>query len=137
MDEMSWIRAQVDMLAVSAYCSARSTQTRCHKKEPLIALNPQVAYLYALKVMRGRFKQAEPLISTNAEWSVRYARFVLKGRFVSAEKTISKDPMWALEYACKVVGGRLPSRMHAVMLSMRGDPFAEKYMEFQLKSAAG
>lgn len=134
MNSKTWIGAQVDALAISAYCSARTSGRRTLLQEPLLALNPQIAYLYSLKVMRGRFKEAEPTISKSAEWSVRYARFVIRGRFRIAERAISKDTMWAYEYAVKVVKGRLPPRMHRIMESLKGDSFAEKYMNFQVES---
>jgi hypothetical protein len=134
MDAKTWACAQLDSLAISAYCIARSSGLRSVRQEPLLALNPQVAYLYSLKVMRGRFREAEPAISESAEWSVRYARFVIKGRFKKAERTISKDSIWAYEYAIKVIKGRLPPRMHRAMESLRGDYFAEKYLNFQIES---
>lgn len=133
MDKRTWIRAHVDALAISAYCGARSSRRRAFRQEPLLALNPQVAYLYSLKVMRGRFREGEPIIARSPEWSVRYARFVLGGRFARAEKAISKDSMWCYEYALKVVRGRLPPHMHRAMESLRGDQFAEKYMKFQVE----
>lgn len=133
MDHKSWIRAHVDALAISAYCSARSRDDRILNQEPLLALNPQIAYLYSLKVIGGRFKEAEPTIAKSPEWSVRYARFVLRGRFAKAERHISKDSMWSYEYARKVIKGRLPPRMHRVMAALEGDYFAEKYMEFQVE----
>lgn len=133
MDSRAWIRAQVDALAISAYCAARNSDTRNPKREPLLALNPQIAYLYSLKVIRGRFRIAEPAISKSAEWSVRYARFVMRGRFRMAEKAISMDSMWAYEYATKVVKGRLPPRMHRALSKRIGDLFADKYMAFQVE----
>ena len=100
-------------------------------QEPLLALDPQIAYLYSLKVLRARFKEGEAAISKSPEWAVRYARFVLKGRFVRAERFIMESPYWSYEYAQKVVGGRLPPRMHRRMASMVEDQFARKYMEGQ------
>lgn len=137
MDSREWIRAHVDALAISAYCSARERGSRTPRREPLLAVNPEVAYLYAFKVVRGRFRGAEAAIARSAEWSVRYARFVLKARFPRAEKAISRNPEWAYEYSVKVVGGRLPSRMHRAMESMRGDPFADKYLASQVELSGG
>jgi hypothetical protein len=120
------------MIAVSTYCSARSSRRRMPVQEPLLALDPQVAYLYSLKVVRGRFRDGEGAISRSPEWAVRYARFVLKGRFRMAERSISGSPRWAYEYAEKVIGGRLPRAMHRRMASMLEDGFARKYMESEL-----
>ena len=81
--------------------------------------------------------RATAAIAKSAEWSVRYARFVLKGRFARAERVISKNPEWACEYASKVVGGRLPSKMHRAMEAMRGNPFADKYLDGQIELSGG
>lgn len=137
MNDSEFLRAQLDMISISAYCNARSRGSRVESREPLLAVNPQVAYLYSLKVLRGRFVMGEPHIAESAEWSVRYARFVLKGRFRKAEASISKSPRWSLEYAQKVMGGRLPPCMHRRMQSMVGDYFVDKYMDFQSKSDRG
>lgn len=133
MDASDLLRAHLDMLGISAYCHARSRDVRLKTREPLLALNPQVAYLYSLKVLRGRFVMGEPCMSKSPEWAVRYARFVLKGRFRRAETSISKSAEWSLEYAQKVMHGRLPPSMHRRMQSMVGDHFADKYMDFQSK----
>jgi hypothetical protein len=132
MEEREWAEAHVKMLAVSAYCASRSSGSRSRRQEPLLALDPQVAYLYSLKVIRGRFREGEDAISRSPEWAVRYARFVLKGRFGPAEKAIADDPRWAYEYAEKVVRGRLPEAMHRKMASMLENRFARKYMESEL-----
>lgn len=134
MDTDSFARAHIDALAISAYCSARR-RGRIRSQEPLLATNPQIAYLYSLKVLKARFAEAEETIATSPEWAVRYARFVLKGRFRRAEKTISESPMWAYEYALNVVKGRLPGRMHRLLESMRGDSYADKYMAFQIETS--
>jgi hypothetical protein len=132
MEADEWASAHRMMLAVSTYCVARSSGGRSPVQEPLLALDPQVAYLYSLKVLRGRFKEGEDAISRSPEWAVRYARFVLKGRFRMAEKSISESPRWTYEYAEKVIGGRLPRAMHQKMASMLENRFARKYMESDL-----
>lgn len=132
MDANTCTRAHLDALAISAYCSARR-RGRARQQEPLLATNAQVAYLYSLKVIKGRFAEGERKISESPEWSVRYARFVLKRRFRRAERTIAGSPEWAYEYATKVVKGRLPPRMHRIMESMRGDAHADRYMKFQIE----
>jgi hypothetical protein len=129
MEEREWAEAHVKMLAVSAYCASRFAESRSKAQEPLLALDAQVAYLYSLKVLRGRFVAGERSISMSPEWAVRYARFVLKDRFKRAEKFIIQSPRWAYEYAEKVIGGRLPPAMHRKMASMMESRFARRYME--------
>lgn len=102
-----------------------------------MTLNPQVAYLYALKVLHRRFRDGEAAIARSAEWAVKYARFVLKGRFRPAERLIAREPRWAYEYAKRVVGGRLPGRMHERVASMVPDLFAEKYLKYELAKSEG
>jgi hypothetical protein len=132
MDSDTWASAHRMMLAVSTYCAARSSRKRFPVQEPLLALDPQIAYLYSLKVIRGRFGEGERAISKSPEWAVRYARFILKGRFRMAEKSIAENPRWAYEYAEKVIRGRLPRAMHLKMASMQENKFAKKYMESDL-----
>lgn len=127
-----WRRAHVDALAISAYCRCRDKGARSHLHEPLLALNPQVAYLYSLKVVRGRFKMGERAISKSPEWAVKYARFVLKGRFLRAERAISSESRWAYEYATRVLRGRLPPAMHERVAAMAPDHFVEEYLKYQL-----
>lgn len=128
MDEMEWTAAHRRMISITAYCCAREHRRRLTRQEPLIAFDPQIAYLYALKVMKGRFFEAEDSISRSPEWAVRYARFVIRGRFAKAERFIARSPRWCYEYADKVVKGRLPPRMHK-MMAESNDRFARKYME--------
>lgn len=101
-----------------------------------MALDPQIAYLYALRVLRGRFADGEGAISRSPEWAVRYARFVIRGRFPRAERFIARSPRWCYEYAEKVVKGRLPERMHRRMAES-DDRFARKYMEGALGRSPG
>lgn len=134
MEHRAFIQAHLDAMAISAYCSARRKRARIKMQEPLISINPQVAYLYALKVVGGRFKMGERCIARSPEWAVRYARFVLKGRFRIAERKISKSTEWSYEYATKVIKGRLPPDMHSQVAEHVGDRFADKYLAFQLES---
>jgi len=46
--------------------------------EPVIARNPECAYWYAVKVLKGPFLAAEPTIAKNSEWAFKYSRDVLK-----------------------------------------------------------
>ena len=103
MEAERWKWAHLDMLGIVAYCRARDTGVRRPVQEPLIALNPQTAYLYALKVIRGRFPMGEPHISFSPEWSVRYARFIMRGRFPMAESTIALSPEWQAQYQIHVL----------------------------------
>ena len=132
MNDREWAAAHRNMISISTYCAARSSRRRIPAQEPLLALDPQIAYLYALKVLQGRFLDGEEVISRSPEWAVRYARFVLKRRFAIAERFIARDARWAYEYAAKVVKGRLPAKMHKRMKSMGDNHFAKKYLESDL-----
>ena len=129
MNERQWVVAHRNTISIFTYCEARSNRTRMPRQEHLLARDPQIAYLYALKVLNGRFVEGEEAISRSPEWAVRYARFVLERRFKIAERFIAQDTRWAYEYAIKVVKDRLPKGMHRRMKSMAGDHFAKKYLE--------
>lgn len=137
MNAKEWCRAHIDALAISVYCSGRSTGRIPKRQEYLLSLNPQVAYLYSLKVIRRRFGAGEGAIARSPEWAVRYARFVLKGRFKAAERSIAREPRWAYEYATKVIGGRLPPGMHERVISMAPDCFAGKYIAYLVAKSSG
>ena len=61
------------------------------------------SYLYALDVLKGRFRLGEKAISKDAEYSYIYALNILKGRFELGEKTISQDVEYSYLYACDVL----------------------------------
>lgn len=130
MDAKTWTAAHMDAIGISTYCAARRNGPVGRVREELLCRNPQVAYLYSLKVLHSRFPAGEAAISRSPEWAVRYARFVLKGRFRLAERFIVRSPRWAFEYAERVVRGRLPMKMHRRIMSISGDEFADMYARF-------
>ena len=106
-----------DLIIVGTYVYARETNIPQPNLEGVIAQNGEASYLYALKVLRGRFKKGEPSISESPLWSVKYARFVIRKRFILAEEKIARSPEHGYEYFRHVMGGkRLPEKMHCSML---------------------
>lgn len=103
------------------------------KWEPVIALNGETSYFYALRVLRGRFIEGEEAISKLPIWSVRYARFIMKERFKKAEKNIAKDPEQCYEYFKHVIKKKLPQRLHSAMVlhsyNSPSNHFVNKYFK--------
>ena len=55
-----------------------------------LAKNPEHSYIYALKVLKGRFPEGEAAIAQSHEYAFLYAKEVIKGRFEEAEATFLK-----------------------------------------------
>lgn len=122
-----------DWLMTRAYVHARETGRPSPKWESAMARNGEASYLYALRVLRGRFRKGEPAISADPVWAVRYARFVVRGRFPMAEANIAMRPESCYEYFKHVMRGkRLPDEMHRTMLlksfECPEDPFIKRYL---------
>ena len=71
-----------------------------------IAQNPELAYMYAQEVLKGRFPAGEPAIAQDAYDSCLYARNILKGRFPAGEPAIAQNTYYSYEYAKRVLEGR-------------------------------
>jgi hypothetical protein len=126
-----------DWLAIQAYVNSRDKQKRNLLMEKIIAKNGQVAYLYALKILRAPFPEAETEIAKLPKWAVKYARFVLGKRFLKAEKNISRHPEYCYEYYNHIIKQKLPPKMHESMLLMSYEQpsnyFLNKYFKEVLK----
>lgn len=123
----------IDWLMTRAYVHARETGKPSPKWEAAMARNGEASYLYALRVLRGRFRRGEPAISSDPVWAVRYARFVVRGRFQMAEENIAMRPESCYDYFRHVMKGkRLPDEMHRIMLlksfESPEDPFIRRYL---------
>jgi len=122
-----------DWIGIQAYINSRSKGKAPKRLENVIALNGETAYLYALKVLNGRFRKGETSIAANPEIAVKYARFILRARSKDAENGISSDPELCYHYFRHVVHERLPEKMHLSMLVMSfkfpGNYFIAKYMK--------
>jgi len=121
-----------DWIGIQTYINSRSKGKAPRQLENVMALNGETAYLYALKVLNGRFRKGEKSIATRPEIAVKYARFVLRSRFKEAEDGIATDPELCYHYFRHVIGERLPEKMHLSMLFMSfkypGNYFIAKYM---------
>lgn len=68
-----------------------------------ISKNAQYSYIYAVDILKGRFKLGEKAISKNAEHSYLYALDILKGRFKLGEKVISKNAYYSNLYKLDIL----------------------------------
>ena len=66
--------------------------------EPAIAKDCYYAAEYAVVILKGPFYDAEAAIATNAEESTKYAKYALKGRFEEGEPAIEEDPYYKNDY---------------------------------------
>lgn len=101
--------------------------------EPIIALNGEVSYFYALRILHERFIEGEREIAKNPKWAVKYARFIMRERFKKAEKNIATAPEYCYEYFKHVIKKRLPTKLHNAMVmfsyEMPNDYFVSKYFK--------
>jgi hypothetical protein len=82
--------------------------------EAAIATDPEIAYRYALYVIKGRFPEGEAAIAKASSWATHYAKDVIKGRWPEGEAAIAKDPFFAYKYAKDVIKGRFPEGEAAI-----------------------
>jgi hypothetical protein len=122
-----------DWIGIQSYINSRRSGRASKALENVIALNAETSYLYALKVLKGRFRKGEKSIAMNPDVAVRYARFVVRGRFQIAENLISSNPELCYMYFKHVVRKKLPKRMHQSMVMMSfnlpDNYFIVKYMK--------
>jgi hypothetical protein len=85
--------------------------------EPWLLQDPQAAYMYAKKVIKGRWPEAEPSIIKDASAAGSYAMDVIGDRWLEAEPKIIKDgsSYLALNYAKKSIKGRWPEAEPKIM----------------------
>lgn len=61
----------------------------------IIQKNPEDAYQYAIRVLKGRWEEAEPYIMKSPITAFRYAKFVMRERWPEAEPIIKTyDDAW-------------------------------------------
>jgi hypothetical protein len=124
----------IDWIGIQSYISAREYDKPASKKmETIIALNGELAYFYALRVLHGPFPEGEESIAKMPNWAVKYSRFILKRRFPKAEKYIAESPEFCYEYFKHVIKKKLPNKMHQamIMLSFKhpNNQFINKYLK--------
>jgi hypothetical protein len=90
----------------SAYSYAKWLDKPFKLGEPIMALDPYIAVLYAKNILEDRFKMAEPVIAKSPDNAYLYARDVLKGRFKLGEPAIAEDEDTAIRYARDILKGR-------------------------------
>jgi hypothetical protein len=77
--------------------AVRVLKGRFREGEPALATDPRAAYNYSMHI-NGPFSEGEPAIATDPQWASLYAKWVLNRRFPEAEVAIATDPEWAKEY---------------------------------------
>ena len=67
--------------------------------EKSVASVAKYSYLYAKKVLYGRFPAGEVAISKRPFYSLMYAKLVIKGRWKMGEEAIHRDEFLTKQYA--------------------------------------
>lgn len=96
------------MKPIDVYNLAVARRRRYRNLEHIVASEINVAYNYAVRVIRGRFRLAEDLFATDARYSYLYAHNVLMGRFRKGEAVIATSPVNSYGYAYYVLRGPFP-----------------------------
>ena len=91
--------------------------------------HPEIAYLYAKNVIKGRWPEAESNIMKNQSTILKYVRDVIEGRWPEAEPTIMKSPYYAYLYATNIIKGRWPKAEHIIMKSTNKN-IIKQYLKF-------
>lgn len=106
-----------DTLVLGTYVYVREKNIPHPNLESVIAHNGEASYLYALRILKGRFPKGEPAIAMSPAWAVRYSRFVMRKRFLIAECNIARVPECGYDYFKYVMKGKkLPDEMHKIMI---------------------
>jgi hypothetical protein len=82
--------------------------------EIAISDSSHYSYVYAERVLRGRFELGEKAISQICDLSYKYAFSVIKQRFVEGETAIARDPHNSFYYAFNVLHGRFVEGEQAI-----------------------
>ena len=98
-----------------AYKYAVETNQRFEAGERAIMKDPYYAYLYALNIIEGRWREAEPYIMKDPDYAIQYARDIIKGRWPEAEPYIMNNPYYAYWYARDIIKGRWPEAEPYIM----------------------
>lgn len=76
----------------SRVCSPKYAVMKARKGKQLnrweleeLAKDPEYSFLYAQKVLKGRFPEGEAAIARDVDWALRYAKEIIQGRFPEAE----------------------------------------------------
>ena len=67
------------------------------------------------------------IVASNPEWAYRYAARAIKGRWPEAETTLAKDPLRAYYYALYVIKGRWPEAEEATAKSEYKDRYLQHF----------
>lgn len=83
--------AAVESLLDNMYGVTEDEKEILRQNTNLFYKDPEVAYSYALVVLKNRFKQAEPYIMKKPWFAYLYAKFILQKRWKEAEPYIKQD----------------------------------------------
>jgi hypothetical protein len=76
------------------------------KLENIISTDANYSYLYALHVIKGKWRKGENAIITSPYYSYLYALYIVKGKWIKGEEVISNNPEWSYHYAKDIKKGR-------------------------------
>jgi hypothetical protein len=79
------------------------------KRESILAKDPKVAFEYATKVLKKRFRAAEDIIGKDDQYAYRYATVLVNGPFPAGEAAIGKQSNNAFYYAAFILKKRFPA----------------------------
>lgn len=95
-----------DREARGVYVVAMLNQRRATKLEIMVLRSPSYSAMYAVNVLKRRWKTAEPIIARDALASYKYADLILKSAFPLAEKSIAEHGDLGYLYAKRILKGR-------------------------------
>lgn len=100
---------------------------RIPELENIIVKEANTSYNYALKIIKGRWREAEPIILEQGtpKTLLYYAKNIIKGRWIDAEPKILESD-YVYEYAKEVLKTRWPEGENA-LLSKKIEDFDEKF----------
>lgn len=96
------------MTPKEVYERAKASGRRVRSFEHIVAGDLNLAYNYAVEVIRGRFRLAEDLIASDSRFSYLYAKNVLGHRFIKGEPAIARCVVNSYAYAFYVLHGPFP-----------------------------
>ena len=79
--------------------------------------DPEMAYRYALKFIKGRWPEGEAAIATSPQWANKYAHQIVHGRWPEGEAAIAKDTDQAMWYVMGILKRRWPEGEAAIATS--------------------
>lgn len=96
---------QVKQLDINDFWKDMNRYNMIGSGENVIANSARLSYLYAVRVLKGRFPEGEEEIAKDSGFAIRYAEEVVKGAWPEGEDAISQDLHNSSKYA-RLIDGR-------------------------------